>query len=61
MGADISAKNIPNAPEFICPICLLKPNVLDFNQKRHHWTSVVRASVTSKFLIQTQKRGQKEK
>ena len=23
MGADSSAKNTPNVPEFICPICLL--------------------------------------
>ena len=28
----------PNAPEFICPI---GPKVLDFNEKRLHWVSVV--------------------
>ena len=34
MGADISAENTPNAPEFICPICLpWSPKVLDFNEK----------------------------
>ena len=36
MGADSSAENTPNAPEFICP------KVLDFNQNRLHWASVVR-------------------
>ena len=35
MGADSLAENTPNAPEFICPICLLK-------SKRLHWVSVVR-------------------
>ena len=30
MGADKSAENTPNAPEFICP----SPKVLDFNQKK---------------------------
>ena len=25
MGADSLAENIPNAPKFICPICLPKP------------------------------------
>jgi hypothetical protein len=33
MDADIMAKNTPDAPEFICPICLSKPKVLDFNKK----------------------------
>ena len=32
MGADSSAENTPNAPEFICP----STNVLDFNEKRLH-------------------------
>ena len=32
------AENTPNAPEFICP----SPEVLDFNEKRLHWASVVR-------------------
>ena len=43
--ADSSAENIPNAPEFICP----SPNVLDFNEKRHHWASVVRALIHTLF------------
>ena len=30
MGTDKSAENTPNAPKFICPICLLKPNNLGF-------------------------------
>ena len=38
MGADGSAENTPNAPEIICP----SPKVLDFNEKRLHWVSVVR-------------------
>ena len=42
MSNDSSAKNTPNAPEFVCPICLPKPNVLDFDEKRLHWESVVR-------------------
>ena len=33
MGADNSAKNIPNATESICPICLPKPKILNFNEK----------------------------
>ena len=39
MGADSSAENTPNDPEFICP----SPKVLDFNGKRLHWASVVLA------------------
>ena len=39
MGADSSAENAENAPIFICP----SPKVLDFNEKRLHWASVVRA------------------
>ena len=31
MSADKSAENTPNAPKFICPICL------DFNEKRLHF------------------------
>ena len=38
MGANSSDENTPNAPEFICP----SPKVLDFNEKRLHWASVVR-------------------
>ena len=26
-----------NAPEFICPICLPKSKILDFNERRLHW------------------------
>jgi hypothetical protein len=41
MGADSLAKNTPNAPElsaqFVCP----SPKVLNFNEKRLHWASVV--------------------
>jgi hypothetical protein len=43
LDADSLAENIPKAPEFICPICLPEPKVLDFNEKRFHWASVVRA------------------
>jgi hypothetical protein len=45
MGADKSAENTSNAPEFICTIYLPKPTrpkVLDFNEKRLHWASVIR-------------------
>ena len=38
MGADKSADNTPNAPKFICP------KVWDFDEKRLHWASVVRAN-----------------
>ena len=34
MGADSLAENTPNAPEFICPICLPKPKSSEFPQKR---------------------------
>ena len=30
----VQPKNIPNALEFICPICLPKPKFLDFNEKK---------------------------
>ena len=40
-AADSSAQNTPNAPEFICP----SPKVLDFNEKRLHWASIVRVHV----------------
>ena len=30
-----------NAPDFICPICI---EVLDFNEKRLHWASVIHVS-----------------
>ena len=34
MGADGLDKNTLNAPKFICPICLLKPKSLGFQQKK---------------------------
>ena len=34
MGADISAENAPNAPEFICPICLPEPKSSGFQWKK---------------------------
>ena len=30
MGADSLAENTPNAPEFICPVCLPKPKSSGF-------------------------------
>ena len=44
MGADSSAENTPNAPEFISPICLPKPKSSGFQEKRLHWASVVRGA-----------------
>ena len=41
-GADTSAKKSLSALEFICPICLQSPKVLEFNKKRLHWPSIVR-------------------
>ena len=38
MGVDKSAKNTPNAPKFICPICLPI-------EQRLHWASVVRGLI----------------
>ena len=34
MGFDSLAENIPNAPEFICPICLPKPKSSGFQRKK---------------------------
>ena len=34
MGADSLAENIPNAPEFICPICLSKSKKSGFQLKK---------------------------
>ena len=51
MDADTSAEITPNASKFVCP----SPKVLDFNEKRLHWSSVVRVSNQYKklFLGQT--------
>ena len=43
MGADKLAENTPNAPEFICPNCLLNPKSSKFRWKKFHWVSIVRA------------------
>ena len=45
----MDAENTPNTPEFVCP----NPKVLDFNEKRLHWASVVRDinSFVNKFLL----------
>ena len=40
MGAYSLTENTPNAPEFISP----SPKVLDFNEKRFYWASVVRGT-----------------
>jgi hypothetical protein len=52
MGAGSSVENTPNAPEFICTICLPKPKSY-FNEKRLHWASVVRGLIhfEAKMLI----------
>ena len=34
MGNDSLAENTPNAPEFICPICLPKPKSSGFQWKK---------------------------
>ena len=34
MGADSLAENTPNAPEFICPMCLPKPKSSGFQWKK---------------------------
>ena len=44
MGTDKSAKNTPNAPKLIsAPIVCLSPKVWNFDEKRLHWASTVRA------------------
>ena len=45
MGTDSLAENTPNAPEFTCP----SPKVLDFNEKKLQWTSVVRGTIQAPF------------
>ena len=43
MDADSLDENTPNAPEFICPICLPMPKSSGFQwKKKPHWVSVVR-------------------
>ena len=42
MGAKKSTENTSNAPNFICP----SPKVWDFDEKRLHWASVVRARMS---------------
>ena len=44
MGVDSSAENNPNAPKFICLICLPKPKVLNIIEKRLHRATVVRGT-----------------
>ena len=51
MGADSSALNIPNAPEFIGPICLPKPKSFEFLKKSSLWMSVVRGISKSQIFI----------
>ena len=46
MGANSLAENTPNAPEFIYP----SQKVMDFNEKRLNWASVVRGSSGSNQL-----------
>ena len=43
MSADKSAENISNAPKLSAQIVYPSPKVWDFNEKRLHWASVVRA------------------
>ena len=45
MGVDKLFKNTPNAPKFICP------KVWDFDEKRLHWASVVRAIKHVRMLV----------
>jgi hypothetical protein len=42
MGADKSTKNTPNAQHLSAQIVCSSPKVLDFDEKRLHWASVVR-------------------
>ena len=42
MGADILAKNTPNALQIFVPICLHKPKSLGFSKRSSLWMSVVR-------------------
>ena len=50
MGADSAAENIPNSiatelsAQFFCP----SSKVLDFNEKRLHWSSLVRVLRSTK-------------
>ena len=47
MCADKSGKNTPNAPKFICP----SPKVLDFDEIRPHWVSVVRDIIKRSWCV----------
>ena len=54
LGDNSLAKNTPQMPQnlsaqFDCP----SPKVLDFNEKRLYWASVVRASITKTKPIKT--------
>ena len=46
LGADILAENLPNAPEFIYPICLPQDAQAQkfwiSMKKKFHWVSIVR-------------------
>ena len=42
LGAHKSAENFPNAPNLSAHIVCPSLKVLDFNEKRLHWASVVR-------------------
>ena len=53
IGADSSAENTPLphnlSVKFVCP----SPKVLDFNEKRLHWASVVRGALYAAVLTPT--------
>ena len=42
MGADSAAENTPKCPRIYLPNLSAQAQVLNFNEKRLHWASVVR-------------------
>ena len=44
------AENTPKDSEFVCP----SPKVLDFNEKRLHWMSLVRGQTATEFHLSGQ-------
>ena len=59
IGADRLTENTKDAPEFM--EFIPSPKVLDFNEKRLHWASVVRAPTQQRkyFFLQKQETFQK--
>jgi hypothetical protein len=59
MDADKLAKNTPNAQNLSAQIVCPSPKVWDFDEKRLHWGSVVRACSMAILVVEFSREGYK--